>query len=407
MSQDDFIIANQGFPAFRSDLNSNLQALASTSSGATAPSTTYANQLWYDTANDILKIRNEANSAWINVITLDQTNNKNSSITVPTIDSGTSTALTLKSGTTTAMTIDTSQNVGIGTTSPAKKLHVNGDIRLGDGGGTGAIFTDATNGLRFMLPAAGTSNTESMRLDSSGNLGIGTSSPANNAGYQTLTINGTSGGVAQIQVAGTNTFQIFSNATANYLNGQTALPMAFLTNATERMRIDSSGNVFVGTTTSYGRFTVVPTTTQYSFASNAPNSSGTYYHFHCLAAGTTVGTIASTSTTTTYGTSSDYRLKHGVQTMTSGLATIVALKPVTYKWNIDDSIGEGFIAHELAEHIPLAVVGEKDAINEDGSINAQSVDYSKIVVHLVAAIQELSAKVDAQAAEIATFKETK
>ena len=94
MSQHDFIISNQGFPAFRSDLNDGLQALASLSSGATAPSTTYANQLWYDTANDILKIRNEANSAWINVITLDQTNNKNSSITVPTIDSGTSTALT-------------------------------------------------------------------------------------------------------------------------------------------------------------------------------------------------------------------------------------------------------------------------------------------------------------------------
>jgi hypothetical protein len=71
-----------------------------------------------------------------------------------------------------------SSNVGIGTSSPAQKLHVNGDIRLGDGGGTGAIFTDATNGLRFMLPAAGTSNTESMRIDSSGNVGIGTTSPS-------------------------------------------------------------------------------------------------------------------------------------------------------------------------------------------------------------------------------------
>lgn len=75
MSQEDFIVANQGFPAFRADLNLNLQALASTSSGATAPATTYANQLWYDTANDILKIRNEANSAWISLVTLNQTSN--------------------------------------------------------------------------------------------------------------------------------------------------------------------------------------------------------------------------------------------------------------------------------------------------------------------------------------------
>ena len=73
MSQHDLIIANQGFPAFRSDLNDGLQALGSLQSGASAPSTTYANMLWYDTANNILKIRNEDNDAWISLITLNQT----------------------------------------------------------------------------------------------------------------------------------------------------------------------------------------------------------------------------------------------------------------------------------------------------------------------------------------------
>jgi hypothetical protein len=68
MSQNDFNIANQGFPSFRSDLNSALQALASTSSGDTEPATTYANQLWYDTAENVLKIRNEANSAWLDAL---------------------------------------------------------------------------------------------------------------------------------------------------------------------------------------------------------------------------------------------------------------------------------------------------------------------------------------------------
>ena len=74
MSQNDFTIANQSFPNFRSDLNTALQALASTSSGTSAPSTTFANQLFYDTTNNILKIRNEDNDAFIPIALLDQTN---------------------------------------------------------------------------------------------------------------------------------------------------------------------------------------------------------------------------------------------------------------------------------------------------------------------------------------------
>ena len=65
MSQHDFTIDNQGFPAFRSDLNLALQALASTNTGATEPSTTFAGQLWVDTANNVFKLRNEANTDWV------------------------------------------------------------------------------------------------------------------------------------------------------------------------------------------------------------------------------------------------------------------------------------------------------------------------------------------------------
>ena len=72
MAQNDFTIANQGFPAFRADLNSAIQSLATLSSGATAPTTTFAYQLWYDTATDILKCRNADNDAWITLFTFDQ-----------------------------------------------------------------------------------------------------------------------------------------------------------------------------------------------------------------------------------------------------------------------------------------------------------------------------------------------
>jgi len=88
-------------------------------------------------------------------------------------------------------------------------------------------------------------------------------------------------------------------------------------------------------------------------------------------------------------------MKENVAPLSGGLTSISALKPVTYNWKIDGFSGEGFIAHEIQAVIPHAVTGEKDAVDDDGKPIYQGVDYSKIVVHLVAAIQELSAEVEA------------
>ena len=74
MSQHDFVIANQTANSARLDINAGLQALASNNSGASAPSTTYANMWWYETDSNLLKIRNENDSAWINVAYVDQSN---------------------------------------------------------------------------------------------------------------------------------------------------------------------------------------------------------------------------------------------------------------------------------------------------------------------------------------------
>lgn len=74
--------------------------------------------------------------------------------------------------------------------------------------------------------------------------------------------------------------------------------------------------------------------------------------------------------------------------MTNALAKVAALKPCTYTWKSDGSVGEGFIAHELAEVVPDAVAGEKDAVNEDGSIKPQGIDTSFLVATLTAALQE-------------------
>ena len=72
MSQHDLNIANQTAAAVRSDINNALLALGSNSSGASAPSSTYSNMFWYDTSSNILKLRNEADSAWINIGYVDQ-----------------------------------------------------------------------------------------------------------------------------------------------------------------------------------------------------------------------------------------------------------------------------------------------------------------------------------------------
>ena len=73
MANHDYIISNQTFPSFRTDLNNSLSAIASNNSSASEPSTTYAYQWWYDTSNDQLKIRNKDNDAWIAVASFNQT----------------------------------------------------------------------------------------------------------------------------------------------------------------------------------------------------------------------------------------------------------------------------------------------------------------------------------------------
>ena len=98
----------------------------------------------------------------------------------------------------------------------------------------------------------------------------------------------------------------------------------------------------------------------------------------------------------------DVAIKAGLEIapMQNALNTVAKLKPVTYDW-IDGGSSQGFIAHELQEIVPEAVVGEKDAVNEDGSIKAQGIDTSFLVATLTAAIKELNAKVTVLEAQLA------
>ena len=278
-------------------------------------------------------------------------------LTATTITSPASTALTIQSAGTTAMTVDTSQNVGIGTSSPSSRLQVsNGasglaEIQLASnvqafGIGTGG--STSGYGVSALYFYDKTANAERMRLSSSGNLLI--------------------------------------NRTTDTLGGSTRLALEQGSMGwTAFFKTNNSSGLGITNTSGTGSYTAI------GFYNNGETYSS-------------CGIVTVSGTTTTYGTSSDYRMKKNVAPITTGLATVAALKPVTYDWISTQEKGEGFIAHELAEVVPSAVIGGKDAVNEDGSIKPQNVDYSKIVVHLVAAIQELSAKNDALEARLAALE---
>jgi hypothetical protein len=116
--------------------------------------------------------------------------------------------------------------------------------------------------------------------------------------------------------------------------------------------------------------------------------------------GTSKGRISWDNSNTSYGTTSDYRLKENVQPMTGALAKIALLKPCTYTWKDGGKQGQGFIAHELGEVVPECVMGEKDAVDENGEIKPQGIDTSFLVATLTAALQEQQAIIESLKARL-------
>lgn len=209
----------------------------------------------------------------------------------------------------------------------------------------------------------------------------------------------TSGVVNQVPAGSASAPSVYPTGDSNTgLFFPAADTVAVATGGAERYRVDSSGNLLVGTT-SLGSQTdailhVVGTSAKYCQALKAPSQYDSAYRFaqFCVTSSdTVVGTILSNGTSTAYNTSSDYRLKENIQPMQNALATVAQLKPCTYTWKADGSDGQGFIAHELQAVVPDAVTGEKDAVDAEGNPVYQGVDTSFLVATLTAAIQEQQA----------------
>jgi len=178
----------------------------------------------------------------------------------------------------------------------------------------------------------------------------------------------------------------------------------------ERMRLNSSGNLIVAGTSTVSRAQAV--FFQVGEGSNSfgiQRNNGSNVIEVVTEVGTTsgrsiqnffnpngsVGSIQVSGSSTSFNTSSDYRLKENEVPISDGITRLKTLKPYRFNFKADASTTvDGFFAHEVTA-VPEAISGEKDAVREDGSIEPQGIDQSKLVPLLVAAVKELITKVEA------------
>ena len=240
--------------------------------------------------------------------------------------------------------------------------------------------------------------------DASGNVGIGTASPTQKLAVKDATFSATvsasfannNNGVYVRNSGSTTSFIGDSTGANNSIAFDTTGYVAVLTNnGTERMRILSSGAVLVGCTSNPSS-TVAGKEISAYFQSSCGTTTTTYQHFYFTNGNGNVGTITTNGSLTSYNVSSDRRLKENIAPLTSGLSTVLNLKPSQYNYIADpEEQIQGFIADELQEIVPHAVNGEKNAVDKDGKPIYQGVDASFLIPFLVSAIQELNAKVTA------------
>jgi hypothetical protein len=349
--------------------------------------------------------------------------------------------------------VDSANNrVGIGTSSPDRALHVAGkatvrsgialtdpdnpnthlsvhdgsdscfvSVRSGDVKKTGLLFGDSTDDFAggFLYDNANDSlrihsaDYEAMRIDSSGNVGIGTSSPSStvNVVYDSGTTNEWTNAGQGLTIQNTSTAKPASLKLVNAAVGQQIVwggtagdsYLAFNNYNTERMRIDSSGNLLVGRTNTGLNGTVgvyisdggaiVAERNSTTLLLNRTASNGTLVDFN--RSETKVGSITVTTSATSYNTSSDYRLKEDIKPVLNPSDRVLALNPVNFAWKTDGTRVDGFLAHEAQEVVPEAVTGEKDALDSEGNPEYQGIDQGKLVPLLTAALQDALQKIEA------------
>jgi hypothetical protein len=345
-----------------------------------------------------------------------------------------------KIGTTTALTIAStgaatfSSNVAIGGTNSTWNLTTSNRLQIGnsilanygttatilgmnltfDGSwkyisnGLASLFSQDTGDHIFFTSASSTAGStatlnERMRITNGGNVGIGTSSPTSNYGFEkNLTIASANNAELQLsQTANSHFLSIGITNGFNFFQTTAGQGYAYYIGGTERMRITSGGELYWNLTgTSAGNLNTGGALFRNNLGKYIQLSTGLttdaslmiFYKSDGAGGVTNTGSISTSGNSTAYNTTSDYRIKEDLQDF-NGIEKILAIKMYDFAWKSDNTRSYGVMAHELAEVLPYAVYGKKDAIQEDGEIQLQQVDYSKIVPILVKSIQELEARI--------------
>lgn len=321
----------------------------------------------------------------------------------------------------TAITVDASENVGIGTSSPSTILHLSASndpiITLTDTGfGASADITGSNGNLRLNSQTAtifDMADSEVVRIDSSGRVGIGTSSPFSDSLLTLGSAQGTSQSIV-LNGFGSDGESAITNTNANLIfSTGYGITVAALT---ERMRIDGSGNVLFGGATS----TFISGAQDGGILTN--DGAGTFSTsddaaLYLSRRGTTgdivvfkndtsiVGEIVVNSASVSYNTTSDHRLKENITGITDGIERVKQLAPSRFNFIADaDRTVDGFLAHEAATVVPEAVTGTHNEVDDDGNPVYQGIDQSKLVPLLTAALQEAITKIETIETQNADFE---
>ncbi len=334
------------------------------------------------------------------------------------------------------LVVDTGGNLGIGATPNSSfKLDVSGNINTNS-----SIYIGGTSGTRINSGNIGsmgssdfgliTNNSWRLYVTSGGNIGINTTGPS-----YALEVNGITKVSSYLLVGtSTDTGRLISALDSSMGNGNsryiTLGKAASVNNQAELVYTHSSdgsnsnyfGIGFYGssprmTINASGAATITGTLgingapvnwnscpTRISIDANINNDYFAVYRntgslgsnlkgmLFLNSGSSEIGNFTFNNSAVAFNNTSDYRLKKDVIPMVNCLDVITKLKPVKYKWKLDNSYGEGFLAHELQEVYPFAVDGIKDDVYKDGSIKVQTVNYSALIPVLCSSIQELNTK---------------